>query len=40
VLLLPHPSPRNKIWLKANPWFVEEIVPELQRRVHAIVAHG
>jgi uracil-DNA glycosylase len=38
VLPLPHPSPRNNIWLKANPWFVEEIVPELQRRVRAIVA--
>jgi uracil-DNA glycosylase len=38
VLPLPHPSPRNNIWLKANPWFAEEIVPELQRRVRAIVA--
>ncbi len=28
-----HPSPLNNIWLKKNPWFPEEIVPELQRRV-------
>lgn len=38
VLPLPHPSPRNNIWLKANPWFVEQVIPELQRRVRAIVA--
>jgi len=38
VLPLPHPSPRNNIWLKANPWFVEQVIPDLQRRVRAIVA--
>jgi uracil-DNA glycosylase len=36
VLPLPHPSPRNNIWLKANPWFVNEVVPVLQKRVNAI----
>lgn len=30
---LPHPSPRNNRWLKNNPWFEQELVPELQRRV-------
>jgi uracil-DNA glycosylase len=40
VLPLPHPSPRNNIWLKANPWFVEQVIPDLQRRVRAIVAGG
>ncbi|NJB82843.1 uracil-DNA glycosylase family protein [Wenyingzhuangia aestuarii] len=25
-LVLPHPSPRNNIWLKKNPWFEKEIV--------------
>ncbi len=29
-LPLPHPSPRNKFWLKHNPWFLEEVIPELQ----------
>src|SRR5690606_5743261 len=24
VLALPHPSPRNLLWLKRNPWFEEE----------------
>ncbi len=32
-LPLPHPSPRNNLWLKRNPWFEEELVPELQRTV-------
>ncbi|KGO83166.1 IclR family transcriptional regulator [Flavobacterium beibuense F44-8] len=29
-LPLVHPSPRNKIWQKKNPWFEQEIVPQLQ----------
>ena len=34
---LPHPSPRNNIWLKKNPWFEEELVPKLRQRVsHAL----
>jgi uracil-DNA glycosylase len=38
VLPLPHPSPRNNIWLKANPWFLADVVPSLQERVRAIMA--
>ena len=30
---LPHPSPRNNIWLKRNPWFEDQVVPYLRRRV-------
>lgn len=30
---LPHPSWRNNGWLKKNPWFEEELVPYLRRRV-------
>lgn len=33
VIPLPHPSPRNNIWLSKNPWFEEELIPELRRRV-------
>jgi uracil-DNA glycosylase len=29
-LPLPHPSPRNNIWLKKNQWFEQEVIPELQ----------
>ena len=28
---LVHPSPRNKIWQKKNPWFEKEIIPTLQK---------
>ncbi len=30
---LPHPSPRNNIWLKKNPWFAKDVLPELKRQV-------
>lgn len=32
-----HPSPLNYRWLKNNPWFEEEVVPELQKRVSEIL---
>ena len=34
---LVHPSPRNQIWQKKNPWFVDEVVPDLQQRIHRIL---
>jgi uracil-DNA glycosylase len=34
---LPHPSPRNAIWMKKNDWFEEFVVPELRTRVHALI---
>ena len=36
-LVLPHPSPRNNIWLKKNPWFEQDVLPELNQRVAAIL---
>lgn len=33
LLPLPHPSPRNNIWLKKNPWFQKDVLPALQARV-------
>ncbi|WP_289060489.1 uracil-DNA glycosylase family protein [uncultured Zobellia sp.] len=33
---LPHPSPRNRFWLKKNPWFEVDVVPDLQKRVEVI----
>lgn len=30
---LPHPSPRNNIWLRRNPWFERDLIPMLRRRV-------
>lgn len=35
---LPHPSPRNRLWLKKNPWFEADVLPELRRRVQAALA--
>ena len=32
---LVHPSPRNQIWMKKNPWFNETVIPDLQE----LVAH-
>lgn len=32
-LPLPHPSPRNQMWLKRNPWFAEEVLPLLRKKV-------
>ncbi len=37
---MPHPSPRNNIWLKKNPWFEAEIVPELQTMFLTRLAQG
>jgi uracil-DNA glycosylase len=33
---LPHPSPRNRLWLKKNPWFDRSVIPALRRHVGAI----
>lgn len=33
VLPLPHPSPRNQRWVKKNPWFEDEVLPALRKRV-------
>ena len=30
---LPHPSPRNRRWLRNNPWFERDVIPALRRCV-------
>lgn len=37
VMPLPHPSPRNNLWLKRNPWFEESVLPALRARVQAAI---
>jgi uracil-DNA glycosylase len=37
VIPLPHPSPRNNIWLRRNPWFEEELLPPLRVRVEEVL---
>jgi len=34
---LPHPSPRNNRWLKANPWFEAELLPALKTRIKQVL---
>lgn len=33
IVPLPHPSPRNNIWLRRNPWFEKDLLPLLRARV-------
>jgi len=37
-LPLPHPSPRNNIWLKKNDWFEGDVIPSLQQRIRSLLA--
>lgn len=37
MLALPHPSPRNNIWLKRHPWFELALLPQVQQRVASIL---
>jgi len=38
LLVLPHPSPRNNRWFKANPWFEDEVLPALRARVRSVLS--
>lgn len=38
TLPLPHPSPRNQIWLKRNEWFATDLLPELRVRMAAALS--
>jgi uracil-DNA glycosylase len=40
IAALPHPSPRNNIWLAKNPWFEAELVPQLRSKVSEILEAG
>lgn len=35
VIPLPHPSPRNNLWLKKNPWFSTSLLPHLRQAAQA-----
>lgn len=34
---LVHPSPRNQIWIKKNPWFEEKVLPDLKEHIYQIL---
>jgi uracil-DNA glycosylase len=38
VVPLPHPSPRNNIWLRRNPWSDQELLLRLQLQISAVLA--
>lgn len=35
IIPLPHPSPRNNIWLSKNRWFEKNLLPVLRNRIAA-----
>lgn len=35
---LPHPSPRNNIWLSQNRWFEQQLLPKLKKRLASILS--
>lgn len=37
LLPLPHPSPRNNIWLKKHAWFEQSCLPLIKTRVQALL---
>lgn len=39
-LPLPHPSPRNRAWLKRNPWFESELLPVMRTRIAKVLDAG
>ncbi|HUF19815.1 MAG TPA: uracil-DNA glycosylase family protein [Burkholderiales bacterium] len=39
-LPLPHPSPRNQMWLKRNAWFEDDVLPFLRHVVGELVVRS
>lgn len=37
VVPLPHPSPRNNVWLRRNPWFEADVLPRLRSLVAEVL---
>lgn len=37
---LPHPSPRNNIWMSRHRWFEADLLPLLRARVTEVLARG
>ena len=37
---MPHPSPRNRLWLRKNAWFEAEAVPAIRDLVAAAITSG
>ncbi len=37
VVPMPHPSPRNNLWIRRNPWFETELLPSLRARLSKVL---
>ncbi len=37
IIPMPHPSPRNNLWLRNNPWFERDVVPAMQARIAEVL---
>jgi uracil-DNA glycosylase len=37
IIPMPHPSPRNNRWLKNNPWFSQDVLPNVRARVSSLL---
>ena len=37
---LPHPSPRNNLWLRRNPWFEIELIPKIQAQISKLLVEA
>lgn len=37
IVPLPHPSPRNNLWLRQNRWFEVELLPALRTRMSEVL---
>jgi uracil-DNA glycosylase len=37
IVPLPHPSPRNTMWLRRNPWVEAELIPRLRKRIKRLL---
>ncbi len=37
IIPIPHPSPRNNIWLKKNLWFEQDVAPMLQGQIKKVL---
>lgn len=40
LIPLPHPSPRNNLWLRRNPWFEAEVLPSLRERIAILLENA
>lgn len=38
AVVLPHPSGRNNIWLRKNPWYEESVLPNLRNRIALLIS--